>query len=102
MDRHHSFFVGAMSAAINVSAGLHAMSNNPASAVLALWRERVDGTFEAIEIMGNPIHHDLDRFVVLVSANFTRTHKSLLLLIVFTTLRYSLSLRAASRVARVI
>src|SRR5258705_12401691 len=74
MDRHHSFFMGAMSAAINISARLHAVANDFAPTVLALRCQRVDGTFETIEIMRDPIHDDLDRSIIFVSANFTWIH----------------------------
>src|SRR5689334_22269166 len=76
MHCHDSFFVGAMSAAINVSSGLHAMADDLTSAMFALGSQRVNGAFETIEIMRYPIHHDFNRLVILVSTNFARIHYS--------------------------
>jgi hypothetical protein len=58
--------------------GLHAMSDDPAAAMAAGRRNRVNGAFEAVEDMGLTRLDQLERLVVIVSANFTPCHRTLL------------------------
>ena len=51
------------------------MANYFAPAVVTFRRHGVDGALEAIEIMRDTRRHDLDGFIILVSANFTFVHK---------------------------
>jgi hypothetical protein len=63
-----------VSAAINGTHRLQAVSYDGASAVRATRRERVNCAFEAIERMTLLLHDDLERAVVVVSAHFTGRH----------------------------
>jgi hypothetical protein len=74
VDAQHACFVGTMRATVKRTAGFHTMSNDFAVAVLAFRSERMNGAFEAIKIMGNAVYHDFQRFVVIVSADFTSRH----------------------------
>ena len=62
---------GAMGATVHLAAGFVSMANDAATAMRALRRHDMDGTFEAIEVMGNAVLNDLDGFVVLVAAALT-------------------------------
>jgi hypothetical protein len=75
MNRRDSLFVGAMRAAEESAAGFHAMAYNLASAVFTLGRQCVNRTFEAIEVVGDTVHDDLERFVVFIAADFAFVHK---------------------------
>ena len=74
MHRQHALFMRAMSAAVEAAAGLHPVANNFAATVLAFRGQGVNRAFETVEIMGNPVYHNFNGFVVLVSANFTSLH----------------------------
>jgi hypothetical protein len=67
-------FAGAMSAAIERALGFNAVTDDFAIAVLAFGSKRVDGAFETVKIMGLTLDSDFQRFVVIVSANFTFVH----------------------------
>jgi hypothetical protein len=54
------------------AASLDPVADDPAPAVIALGRQHVNGAFEAIEIMRDAVHHDLDGFVIFVAATFAR------------------------------
>ena len=57
------------------SAGLlKAMPDDADSAVIAGWRERMNGAFEAIIGMRLAVHRDLKRLVVVIAAGFTCSH----------------------------
>jgi hypothetical protein len=43
--------------------------------VVACRRQGMDGAFKAIERVRCTGHRNLKRFVILISANFTRTHR---------------------------
>jgi hypothetical protein len=62
-----AFVRGAMSAAIHLATGFVAVTDDAATTMSALRREHMDGALKAIEIMGDAIADDLDRFVVFVS-----------------------------------
>jgi hypothetical protein len=64
-----------MRAAIEGALSLDAMADDFAVAVFASGGQRVDGAFEAIEIMRFPMDRNLNGLVVIVSANFTFVHK---------------------------
>jgi hypothetical protein len=74
MHSHHTFFVRTMSAAVVTSTGLDAVANDLAATVLAFGSQRVDCALEAIEIMRNAGHYNLNRFVILISTHFTFFH----------------------------
>ena len=58
------------------SAGLlKAMPDDADSAVIAGWRERMNGAFEAIIGMRLAVHRDLKRLVVVIAAGFTCSHE---------------------------
>src|SRR5437879_2611226 len=69
-----SFFVRAIGAAIEILAGLDTMPNDFAIAMGAFGRQRLDGALETFEVVGNPVHHEFQGLVILVSANFTLSH----------------------------
>jgi hypothetical protein len=64
----------AMNAAEDLSICLHAMSHDPAIAVWADWRQRVDRAFEAIECVMLSGYDHLERFVIFILANFACSH----------------------------
>jgi hypothetical protein len=66
--------MGAMRTAEELSVRLHAVAHDLAMAMAALGRERVDRTFEAVERVGLAVLNHLERFVVVVSADFARGH----------------------------
>src|SRR6267378_1323822 len=72
----HAFFMGAMRAAINVAAGLGAVTDYLAAAMFAFRGQVVDGAFETIVVVRDAVFDDFKRFVVFVSAYFTTIHKS--------------------------
>jgi hypothetical protein len=53
---------------------LQPVPDNPATAVLACRRKSVDGAFEAIEDVLLAILHELEGFVVVISARFASRH----------------------------
>jgi hypothetical protein len=56
------------------------MADDFTIAVLTFWSERVDGAFEAVKVVGLTQDNNFQRFIVLVSANFTfMPHTRLLL-----------------------
>jgi hypothetical protein len=63
-----------MNAAEDAVASLHAVPDHSAAAVGARRGQRVDGALEAIEDMCRALDSYLERFVVVVSANFTDRH----------------------------
>jgi hypothetical protein len=63
-----------MNAAIDLSVGFHAMSDDPAVAVWADWRQRVDRALEAIECVMLSGYDHFKRLVIFILANFTCTH----------------------------
>jgi hypothetical protein len=74
MHRGDAFRVSAVSAAVVIPPGLNPMSDDFAATMFALECERVNRAFETVKIMRNPRYDDFDRFVVLVSTNFTSMH----------------------------
>src|SRR2546426_3708272 len=71
---HDASFAGAVRATEKLPARLHPMTNNSAIAVSAMRRQRVNGAFKAIKIVGDVIDHDFQQFVVFISANFASNH----------------------------
>ena len=57
-----------MGATIHLAAGFMAVPDDTAAAMCAFRRHHVDRTFEAIEVVRNPVLHNFDRFIVFVSA----------------------------------
>jgi hypothetical protein len=64
----------AMDAAEDLSVGLNTVPDNPAIAMRANRRQRVDCALEAVESVVFPVNHNFKRLVIFVLANFTRTH----------------------------
>jgi hypothetical protein len=73
--RHHAGFVGAMGAAKELPFGFNAVAYYPAFAMFANRGQGVDGAFETIEVMRRPVHHDFQRLVIVVPADFTSCHR---------------------------
>ena len=63
-----------MNAAIDLSIGFHTMPHNPAIAVRADWRQRMDRAFETIEYVMLSGYDHLERFVIFILANFACSH----------------------------
>jgi hypothetical protein len=63
-----------MDATEDLSIGFYAVSDDPAVAVGADRRQRVDRAFEAIERVTLPGNNHLERFVILILANFACSH----------------------------
>ena len=62
---------GTVSTAIEYPVRFHAVTDNPAAAMGAGWRQGVDGTFETIEHMRLTIDPHFKTLIVHVSAYFT-------------------------------
>jgi hypothetical protein len=71
-------FHRAMRAAEDFAVAFDAMSDDPAAAVVALGRQGVNRTFEAVKRMRFTRHHHFEAFVVVISTNFTLCHDLLL------------------------
>jgi hypothetical protein len=78
-----AFCVRAMRAAVNASCCLYTMTNDFAVAMAALWRQGMNGAFEAVEISGDTIDNNFQVLVVFVSANFALMHFASLVFISF-------------------
>ncbi len=63
-----------MDAAEDFAALLHAVPNNPAVAVWANWRERMNRALETIEDVMLAGHNHFERLVILIFANFACSH----------------------------
>jgi ADP-dependent phosphofructokinase/glucokinase len=63
-----------MNAAEDLSICFHAMPHDPAIAVWADWRQRVDRAFEAIECVMLSGYDHFERFVIFIFANFACSH----------------------------
>ena len=63
-----------MDATEDLAALLHAVPNDPAVAVRANRRQRVDRAFEAIEGVMLAGHNYFERLVILIFANFACSH----------------------------
>jgi hypothetical protein len=64
----------AMNAAEDLSVGLNAVPDNPAIAMRANRRQRVDSALKAVEGVMFSINHNFKRLVIFVFANFACTH----------------------------
>src|SRR5438132_9889070 len=51
------------------------MADDFASAMLTFRSQVMNSALEAIEVMGNAVHHNFERLVILVPAHFTSIHK---------------------------
>jgi hypothetical protein len=67
-------FARAVDAAENLSVSFNAVPNNPAIAMRANRRQRVDGALEAIEGVTLPADDHFERLVIFVFANLTCSH----------------------------
>src|ERR1043166_6976871 len=74
LQRRYSLFVRAVRAAKHRARSFHTVPNYLAAAMLTLRRQRVNGAFEAIEIMRHAIDDNLKRLVVFIFADFTFSH----------------------------
>src|SRR5688572_24462592 len=61
-------------AAVEVAARLHAVPDDAHTAGIAARRQRLDRALEAVERMGLAIHPDLERLVVVVTAQLALRH----------------------------
>ena len=73
-DAMHPFFGSATGAAEDFATRFNAVADNLASAVLANWRQRLDGALEAIEGVRLARSRHLERLVVIASTNFALCH----------------------------
>ena len=53
------------------SSRFHAVTDYAAVAMVAAGRKGVNGTFERVKIMGDPVHNDFDSLIILVAADLT-------------------------------
>jgi hypothetical protein len=63
-----------MDAAIDLSVGFHSVPDDPAVAVRANWRQRVNRAFEAIECVMLSGYDHFKRLVIFIFANFACSH----------------------------
>src|SRR5215510_9883161 len=66
-----------MNAAIDLPIGLHTVSHDPAVAVRAHWRQRMDRAFEAVECVMLSGYDYFKRLVVFIFTNFASGHTEL-------------------------
>jgi len=62
--------------AIKHSIGFNTVADDLATTMLASGGERMNGTLETVKKMNLVAHYDLQRFIVIVSANFALIHTS--------------------------
>lgn len=60
----------AMGAAIHHATGFMPVTDDTAATMRTLWGEGMNGAFKTVEVMRNSIHHNFERFIVLISAHF--------------------------------
>ena len=77
-DRRDACLPGAVRAAVEGAVRFDAVADDLAAAVLADWREAMNGTFEAVEGVGPARGDDLEGEVVVVPSDFTHGHGGLL------------------------
>jgi hypothetical protein len=65
----------AVGAAEDLPARLHTMADNPAVAVGAAWSQGMDSAFEAVKSVLLSVHHDLERLVIFIAADFALGHE---------------------------
>ena len=65
---------GTMDATVKLSVFFHAVSDDPATAGLALRGQDINGAFEAVEGVRFPFHRYFERLGVFVSATFALSH----------------------------
>jgi len=76
VNPHHPGVFGAIGAAVDFLARLHAVPDHLASTMAALGSQRVNGALETVVMMGFPLDDNLNRLVVIVAAYFAfHTHK---------------------------
>jgi len=63
-----------MNAAIDLPIGFHTVPHDPATAVRANRRQRVDRAFETIECVMFPGYDHFKRLVIFILANFACSH----------------------------
>jgi hypothetical protein len=63
----------AMCAAVHGTTRFDAVPDDPALAMSAFRSQCMDGAFEGIEIMRNPVLHNFERLVVFIAADFARS-----------------------------
>ena len=74
MKSRDAFFLGAIGAAIETPARFDAVADDLTAAMFAFRRHFMDGAFEAVEVMGNAVHHNFERLIILVTAYFAFVH----------------------------
>src|SRR5262245_36325984 len=73
-DLRHTSLAGAVSAAVEGAVRLDAMANDLATTMIADRRQLVDGALKTIKYMALASGNHLERQVIVVPANFTRSH----------------------------
>ena len=68
--------LSAVGAAVHQAAGFVAMADDAATAMLAFRSELVDGALKAIKDVGIAGRHNLERKILVISANFALCHLS--------------------------
>src|SRR3954467_7142659 len=66
----------AVVAAVHLAAGFNAVTDDVAIAVVAFGRQRVDRALETVERVTFTLGDDLERFLVIVAADFAACHGS--------------------------
>jgi hypothetical protein len=78
LDAPDAFMPGTMGTAVDLALGLDAVADHPAFAVSASRGHRVDSAFEAVERHRPVALGNAKRFVIVVTANITLSHGTLL------------------------
>ena len=78
MNGADAFFVRAVGTTIKYAIRFDAMPDYLAIAMVALWRQGMNGALKAIKEMRFTVPDDFDGFVVIISANFALNHNKLL------------------------
>jgi len=73
-DLRHTGLAGAVGAAVEGAIRFDTMPNDLATAVVADWRQLVDGTLKTIEHMALASGYHLEGQIVVISTYFTRSH----------------------------
>jgi len=75
LESFHARHLGAARTTEESSVVFDAVTDDPAAAVSALWRQGMNGAFERVEYVSFAFHRDGERFVVIVAADFTFRHR---------------------------
>jgi hypothetical protein len=67
-----------MRTAEKAAAYLYTVADHPALAMLANWRHRLNGAFQAVERVPRPRRDQLEALVIVIATNFASSHCILL------------------------